>query len=103
MSTDESGEMFTILLESALICAVTWTLWNYFRQMCVKSPLDNIPGPPSPSWMSGKSTTPNIVPRAFETYRMRPNFGLTMTDMAHLPQAICPKCSTGKACHSIAI
>ncbi|KAI0327588.1 cytochrome P450 [Cubamyces sp. BRFM 1775] len=53
MSADETGEMFTILLESALICAVTWTLWSYFRQMCVKSPLDNIPGPPSPSWMTG--------------------------------------------------
>ncbi|KAI0355907.1 cytochrome P450 [Trametes cingulata] len=45
--------MFTILLQSALICAVTYTLWKYFRQTFVKNPLDNIPGPPSPSWMTG--------------------------------------------------
>ncbi|KAI8972821.1 cytochrome P450 [Trametes punicea] len=53
MSADESGDMFAILLQSALICAVTYTLWSYFRRMFVKNPLDNIPGPPSPSWMTG--------------------------------------------------
>lgn len=42
------------LLESVLICASTWFLWKYFRHLVVKSPLDNIPGPPSPSFWTGK-------------------------------------------------
>ncbi|KAI0828713.1 cytochrome P450 [Trametes gibbosa] len=53
MHTDRPGEMLATLLQSALICAVTYSLWRYFRQAVVKSPLDNIPGPPSPSWMTG--------------------------------------------------
>ncbi|KAH9852301.1 cytochrome P450 [Lenzites betulinus] len=53
MLADGSGEMFTTLLQSVLICAVTYSLWRYFRQVFVKGPLDNIPGPPSPSWMTG--------------------------------------------------
>ncbi|KAI0631279.1 cytochrome P450 [Trametes polyzona] len=53
MLPDASGEMLATLVQSALICAVTYSLWRYFRQVFVKSPLDNIPGPPSPSWMTG--------------------------------------------------
>ncbi|KAI0763487.1 cytochrome P450 [Trametes elegans] len=53
MTADGSGEMLAILFESALICAATYSLWRYFRQTFVKSPLDNLPGPPSPSWMTG--------------------------------------------------
>ncbi|EIW54984.1 cytochrome P450 [Trametes versicolor FP-101664 SS1] len=53
MFADGSREMFATLLQSVLICTVTYSLWRYFRQAFVKSPLDNIPGPPSPSWMTG--------------------------------------------------
>lgn len=54
MFADGSREMFATLLQSVLICTVTYSLWRYFRQAFVKSPLDNIPGPPSPSWMTGE-------------------------------------------------
>ncbi|OBZ67636.1 Docosahexaenoic acid omega-hydroxylase CYP4F3 [Grifola frondosa] len=43
----------TVLLQSALICAATWFLWRYFRHIFVKSPLDNLPGPPSQSFVKG--------------------------------------------------
>lgn len=46
--------VFNMILESAVICVVTWTLWKYFRQMFVKNHLDNIPGPPCPSWVTGE-------------------------------------------------
>ncbi|KAI0355248.1 cytochrome P450 [Trametes cingulata] len=41
--------MFGTLAQAAVICGVSWFLWKYFRQIFVKSPLDNIPGPPSQS------------------------------------------------------
>ncbi|KAI0718795.1 cytochrome P450 [Cerioporus squamosus] len=47
------GDTVSMIVESVLICGVTWTLWRYFRQMFVKNHLDNIPGPPSPSWVTG--------------------------------------------------
>ncbi|KAI0760454.1 cytochrome P450 [Fomes fomentarius] len=50
-----------MILESAVICAVTWTLWKYFRQMFVNNHLDNIPGPPCPSWVTGN--LPQLVDR----------------------------------------
>ena len=46
--------VLSMILESAAICAVTWTLWKYFRQVFVKNHLDNIPGPPCPSWITGE-------------------------------------------------
>ena len=46
--------MLTSLLEGVLICSVTWFLWKYFRQVFVKSPLDNIPGPPAKSFLYGE-------------------------------------------------
>ena len=47
--------MAALLLQAFVICAVSWVLWKYFRQVVVKSPLDNIPGPPSQSFLYGKS------------------------------------------------
>ena len=47
------AEALSVLLQSAVICAVTWTLWKYFKDMFVKNHLDNIPGPRSPSWLTG--------------------------------------------------
>ncbi|KAI1784550.1 cytochrome P450 [Ganoderma leucocontextum] len=45
--------MIASLLEGAIICAVTWFLWKYFRQAFVKSPLDNLPGPSAESFLYG--------------------------------------------------
>ncbi|PIL23231.1 cytochrome P450 [Ganoderma sinense ZZ0214-1] len=45
--------MIVSLLQGAVICSVTWFLWKYFRQVFVKSPLDNLPGPPAESFLYG--------------------------------------------------
>ncbi|KAI0760477.1 cytochrome P450 [Fomes fomentarius] len=45
--------MIAPLLESLVICAVSWLLWKYFRQIITKSPLDRIPGPLSRSFLYG--------------------------------------------------
>ena len=45
--------MFSVLLQAVLICTSTWFLWKFFRQSVVKSNLDNIPGPASPSFWYG--------------------------------------------------
>ncbi|KAI0669354.1 cytochrome P450 [Trametes maxima] len=45
--------MLAPLLQGLAICGVSWFLWKYFRQVVVKSPLDNIPGPPPESFTWG--------------------------------------------------
>ncbi|TBU21584.1 cytochrome P450 [Dichomitus squalens] len=45
--------MSSQVLQAAVTCVVCWVLWKYFRQFFVRSPLDNIPGPPSGSWPYG--------------------------------------------------
>ncbi|RPD54893.1 cytochrome P450 [Lentinus tigrinus ALCF2SS1-7] len=45
--------MILLLLQGAAICGVSWLLWKYFRQLVVMSSLDNIPGPPSQSFLYG--------------------------------------------------
>ena len=47
--------IFLRLAQAAAICAVSWFLWKYFRQIVIKSPLDNIPGPPPGSFLYGQS------------------------------------------------
>lgn len=42
------------LSQAALICGFSWLLWKYFRQVFIKSPLDNIPGPPRESFLFGE-------------------------------------------------
>ncbi|EMD40943.1 hypothetical protein CERSUDRAFT_103315 [Gelatoporia subvermispora B] len=42
-----------VLLQSLLICATSWFLWRFFRQIIVKSPLDNVPGPRPVSFWKG--------------------------------------------------
>ncbi|OCH94337.1 cytochrome P450 [Obba rivulosa] len=42
-----------ILLQSFLICGTSWILWRFFRQIIVKSPLDNVPGPEPVSFWKG--------------------------------------------------
>ena len=46
--------MIAALLQGAVICSVTWFFWKYFRQIFVKSPLDNLPGPPAESFLYGE-------------------------------------------------
>ncbi|KAH9857416.1 cytochrome P450 [Lenzites betulinus] len=36
--------MLASLLQAVALCSVTWLVWKYFRQVFVKSPLDNVPG-----------------------------------------------------------
>ncbi|OCH86572.1 cytochrome P450 [Obba rivulosa] len=43
----------TILLQSVLVYFTTWSLWRFFRRLIVKSKLDNLPGPPSMSFLKG--------------------------------------------------
>ncbi|KAI0754112.1 cytochrome P450 [Daedaleopsis nitida] len=45
--------MSSLLVQGAIVCAVTLLLWNLFGQLFVSSPLDNIPGPPSDSFIYG--------------------------------------------------
>ncbi|KAI0355902.1 cytochrome P450 [Trametes cingulata] len=45
--------MISSLFQAALICGTTWLLWKFFRRAVVKTDLDNLPGPPSPSFFYG--------------------------------------------------
>ena len=40
--------------QAALICGTSWVLWKLLRAFFVKSALDNLPGPPSPSFLYGE-------------------------------------------------
>ncbi|EIW54967.1 cytochrome P450 [Trametes versicolor FP-101664 SS1] len=41
------------LVQVVLACVATWLLWTLFRRLTLKSDLDNLPGPPSPSFLYG--------------------------------------------------
>ncbi|TFK92491.1 cytochrome P450 [Polyporus arcularius HHB13444] len=45
--------MFGVLFQAAFVCALTWLLLKVVRRYTVKSALDNLPGPPSPSFLHG--------------------------------------------------
>ncbi|KAI0370370.1 cytochrome P450 [Pilatotrama ljubarskyi] len=45
--------MLASLLQAIVISGATWILWKFFCQWIRKSPLDNIPGPPSKSFLYG--------------------------------------------------
>ncbi|KAJ2986929.1 hypothetical protein NUW54_g9577 [Trametes sanguinea] len=45
--------MVSPLLQAVAVCSVTWFLWKFFRRFVVKTDLDNLPGPPSPSFIYG--------------------------------------------------
>lgn len=55
--------MFTIFLQSVIVYVILYALWKLQRQFFTKSALDNIPGPPSQSFLFGKFFEPLI----FET------------------------------------
>ncbi|KAI0370603.1 cytochrome P450 [Pilatotrama ljubarskyi] len=45
--------MVSLILQAALVCCITWILWKVVRRLVVKTDLDNLPGPPSPSFIYG--------------------------------------------------
>ncbi|KAI0328038.1 cytochrome P450 [Cubamyces sp. BRFM 1775] len=45
--------MLSLLLQGTIVYGIAWCLWRCFRQVFVKSPLDNIPGPPSEGFIYG--------------------------------------------------
>ncbi len=48
--------MLGVLCQAAFVCGSTWLLWKVVRRYTVHSVLDNLPGPPSPSFLHGQST-----------------------------------------------
>ena len=42
-------------LQAVLVCVTTYFLWKVLRTYFVKTALDNLPGPPSPSILFGNS------------------------------------------------
>ncbi|KAF6754459.1 cytochrome P450 [Ephemerocybe angulata] len=46
-------DRMTPLAQVALITASTWIFWRGLRRWLGSNPLDNIPGPPSQSWLAG--------------------------------------------------
>ena len=49
--------MVSLILQALVICSTTWFLWKLFRGLFVKTDLDRIPGPPSPSFLYGMHTS----------------------------------------------
>ena len=45
--------MLTLILQGILLYGLSVACWHVFRQYVVKTALDNIPGPPSPSFFKG--------------------------------------------------
>ncbi|KAF8809815.1 cytochrome P450 [Phlegmacium glaucopus] len=45
--------MFTILLQAVIVYGISYALWRLLRQLFVNSALDNLPGPPSQSFLFG--------------------------------------------------
>ncbi|KAL4242915.1 cytochrome P450 family protein [Abortiporus biennis] len=41
------------IVQATLACGTLWVLWKLFRNYVLRSPLDNIPGPKSSSWLTG--------------------------------------------------
>ena len=41
------------ILQALALCTILWVLWKYFRQVVVKFPLDNVPGPKAESFLWG--------------------------------------------------
>ncbi|KIM41638.1 hypothetical protein M413DRAFT_152589 [Hebeloma cylindrosporum] len=45
--------MLLLFANGVALYGVSWILWRLFHQFIVRSPLDNIPGPSSKSWLKG--------------------------------------------------
>lgn len=44
---------FSLFVQVTVIGSLSWLLWKVFRNFVVKSPLDNLPGPPPASVWKG--------------------------------------------------
>lgn len=49
--------MLGLLLQTAVVCGSSWFLWKLLREYVVKGTLDNLPGPPNPSFLYGQCTS----------------------------------------------
>ena len=45
--------MLLLSAQGIALYAVSWVCWQIFGRFIVRSPLDNIPGPPSKNWWKG--------------------------------------------------
>ena len=45
--------MLALILQGILLYGLSLACWRVFRRYVVKTALDNIPGPPSPSFFKG--------------------------------------------------
>ena len=45
--------MLTFFLQAVLVYAIPYFLWKFLGQLFINSPLDNLPGPPSQSFLFG--------------------------------------------------
>jgi hypothetical protein len=46
--------MLLFIAQCAIVCVVTSACWRFLRFLVVKTDLDNVPGPPSYSFMKGR-------------------------------------------------
>ena len=46
--------LFESVPQTALAVAVLYVSWIIIKPFAIKSPLDNIPGPPRDSWINGR-------------------------------------------------
>jgi hypothetical protein len=51
------------LIAAPLLWALAWVLWKWFQRFVLGSPLDNIPGPPSDSFVTGECSLADFMPR----------------------------------------
>ena len=49
--------MLSTVAQAALVCGGVWLFWKFVRRFVVKSTLDNLPGPESPSFLYGAYQT----------------------------------------------
>ena len=48
--------MLELTFKGVYVLVVVWAFYRVLRRLVVKTPLDNIPGPPSPSFFKGACT-----------------------------------------------
>ena len=90
-----STAMFTIL-QTVIVCAISYALWKLRRRFFIKLALDNIPGPPSQSFLFGEFFwIPDLwnrhlvvysISRCFSTAFRRQRMGISQiywTEMYH--------------------
>ena len=46
--------MVSQLVSTTFLCLIGWMFWKVVRPLIIPSPLDDIPGPESPSFVTGK-------------------------------------------------